>query len=81
MALIGDYCNIRYDIIGRLEHLEDELEYIAAVNNFTSDLHSVKDYLHMHASGTKMFEISKEYLIKENGMKEKIKKLKIISCN
>ena len=30
----------------------------------------------MHASGTKMFEISKEHLIKENGMKEKIKKVR-----
>ena len=71
-----DYCHIRYDIIGRLENLEDELEYIAAVNNFTSDLHSVKDNLHMHVSGTKPLEIPKKHLIKKNGMIDKIKKVK-----
>ena len=71
-----DYCHIRYDIIGRLEHLEDDLEYIAAVNNFTSDLHSLKDSLHMHPSGTETFEMPNEYLIKKNGMKEKTEKTK-----
>ena len=71
-----DYCHIRYDIIGRLEHLEDDLEYIAAVNNFTSDLHSLKDNLHMHPSGTETFEMPNEHLIKKNGMKEKTEKTK-----
>ena len=43
-----NYCDIRYDIIGRVETLEDDLEYIAEVNNFKSDLHRIKDELHVH---------------------------------
>ena len=71
-----DYCHIEYDITGRLEQLEDDLEYIAAVNNFTSDMHYSKDYFHMHPSGTKPSERPEKNLIKENGMKEKAEKTK-----
>ena len=43
-----NYCDIRYDIIGRVESLKDDLEYIAEINNFKSDLYRIKDDLHVH---------------------------------
>ena len=69
-----DYCDIRYDIIGRVENLERDLEYIASVNNFTSDLHSLKDDLHMHPSGTKRFERPRKKVVKTNTVKGKMEK-------
>ena len=71
-----DYCDIRYDIIGRVENLEKDLEYIAMVNNFTSDLYSLKDDLHMHPSGTKRFERPSENETKMNVMSGKMEKTK-----
>ena len=71
-----DYCDIRYDIIGRVENLEKDLEYIALVNNFTSDLYSLKDDLHMHPSGTKRFERPAENVGKTRSNREKIEKTK-----
>ena len=43
-----DYCDIRYDIIGTVETLEDDLECIAEVNNFKSDLYRIKNDLSEH---------------------------------
>ena len=52
-----NYCNIRYDIIGRVETLEDDLEYIADVNNFKSHLYRIKDGLHVHPTFKKKIGI------------------------
>ena len=71
-----NYCDIRYDMIGRVENLESDLEYIAMVKNFSSDLHSLKDDLHVHPSGIKRFEKPTEGFTKNNGIKEKIGKTK-----
>ena len=71
-----DYCDIRYDIIGRVENLEKDLEYIAMVNNFTSDLLSLKNDLHMHPSGAKRFERPTASVLKPNVMKGKMEKTK-----
>ena len=50
-----NYCDIDYDIIGRVETLEDDLKYIAHLNNFTSSLPTEKEKLHVHPSGGKRF--------------------------
>ena len=71
-----NYCDIRYDMIGRVENLESDLEYIAMVKNFSSDLYSLKDDLHVHPSGIKRFEKPTENFTKNNGIKEKIGKTK-----
>ena len=71
-----EYCDIRYDIIGRVENLDYDLEYIAMINDFTSDLYPIKDDLHVHRSGTKRFEKPTETFIRNNGIKEKIEKTK-----
>ena len=71
-----DYCNIRYDVIGRLEYLENYLEYISIVNNFNSDLNFIKDDLHMHQSGTKKLEKPIEMSIRKNGTIGKTEKTK-----
>ena len=47
-----DFCEINYDIVGRVENLEEDLKYIAHVNNFTSLLPSK---FHVHPSGVKRF--------------------------
>jgi len=71
-----DYCDIRYDIIGRVENLEKDLEYIAMVNNFTSDLLTLKNDLHMHPSGAKRFERPTASALKTNVMRGKMEKTK-----
>ena len=68
--LFCDYCRINYDIIGRVESLEDDLKYIAHMNNFTNLLPENKNIFHVHPSGGDRFspaqELSKYDLI--NGM-------------
>ena len=71
-----NYCDIRYDMIGRVENLENDLGYIAVVKNFSSDLDSLRDDLHVHPSGIKRFEKPTESFMKKNGEKEKINKTK-----
>ena len=71
-----DYCDIRYDIIGRVENLENDFEYIASINNFSSDLKSLKGDLHIHPSGTKRFEKSSEKVSRKSYAKGKIEKTK-----
>ena len=71
-----NYCNIRYDMIGRVENLENDLEYIAMVKNFSRDLHNLKDNLHLHPSGVKRPETPTESFMKKNNMTEKIDKTK-----
>ena len=71
-----DYCDIRYDIIGRVENLENDLKYIAWKNNFTSDLVSLKDDLHVHPSGTMRFGKPSEKISKNWNKNEKIEKTK-----
>ena len=54
-----DYCEINYDIIGRVETLDEDLRYIAHKNNFTSALEKAdKNILHFHRSGSKNFSLS-----------------------
>ena len=60
-----DYCEINYDVIGRVETLEEDLKYIADINNFSSDLPTDKHKLHVHPSGTKRFSPS-PYVEKSN---------------
>ena len=71
-----DYCDIRYDIIGRVENLENDLKYIAFKNNFTSSLISLKDDLHMHPSGMKRFEKPPENISNKRNENEKTEKTK-----
>ena len=71
-----NYCDVRYDIIGRIENLENDLKYIALKNNFTSDLTSLKDDLHVHPSGTKRFEKPPENVLKKTDEQEKLGKTK-----
>ena len=42
-------------MIGRLENFEEDILYIAQVNNFTSSLPNDTQMLHLHRSGTKRF--------------------------
>lgn len=46
-----DYCDISYDIVGRVETLEDDLGYVAFQNNFTNFVLTDKKKLHFHRSG------------------------------
>ena len=55
-----NYCDIRYDIIGRVETLEDDLEYIAEVNHFKSDLDRIKDDLHVHPTFKKKVDVTEK---------------------
>ena len=71
-----NYCDIRYDMIGRVENLESDLEYIAMVKNFSRDLHTLKDNLHLHPSGVKRPETPTKSFMKKNNMTEKIDKTK-----
>ena len=50
-----NYCDIDYDIIGRVETLEDDMKYIAQLNDFTSSLPTEKEKWHVHPSGGKRF--------------------------
>jgi hypothetical protein len=46
-----DFCEINYDIVGRVETLEEHLKYIAHINNFTSSLPNDESKFHVHPSG------------------------------
>ena len=59
-----DFCEINYDIVGRVETLEEDLKYIAHVNNFTSSLPNNERKFHVHPSGVKRFTATKN--IQEN---------------
>jgi hypothetical protein len=50
-----DFCEINYDIVGRVENLEEDLKYIAHINNFTSALPNDERNFHVHPSGIKRF--------------------------
>ena len=65
-----EYCDIRYDIIGRVESLKDDLEYIAEINNFKSDLYRIKDDLHVHPTFKRKISVKekiKRYFMQLNG--------------
>ena len=72
-----DYCEIKYDIVGRVESLEVDLKYIAHMNNFTSLLPDDENKYHVHPSGGDRFspapDVTKSDLMKEQ---KKIKKVK-----
>ena len=70
------YCDIKYNMIGRLENLGKDLRYIASNNNFTSDLTSSKIDLHVHSSGAKRFEKPPKDILEMKREKEKIEKTK-----
>ena len=50
-----DYCGIKYDIIGRIESFENDLQYIANKNNITSLLPKEKSKYHIHPSGGQQY--------------------------
>ena len=57
-----DYCDIHYDIIGRMETFQEDLQYIAFMNNFTSKLPSNEEKLHVHPSGGKRYSKKQKHL-------------------
>ena len=57
-----DFCEINYDIVGRVETLEEHLKYIAHINNFTSFLPNDESKYHVHPSGIKRFTSPKDIL-------------------
>ena len=71
-----DFCGINYDMIGRVESLEDDLKYIAHVNNFTNLLPENKNKFYVHPSGGDRFspapDLSKNDLIKKRRKTNKI---------
>ena len=71
-----EYCDIKYDMIGRVEHLENDLKYIAFRNNFTSALNSMSSKLHIHSSGGKRFEKPRKNISKLKNAKQKMEKTK-----
>ena len=50
-----NYCEINYDVVGRVENLEEDIKYIAHINNFTSSLPKNEWHFHVHPSGIKQF--------------------------
>ena len=71
-----DFCEINYDIVGRVETLEEHLKYIAHINNFTSFLPNDESKYHVHPSGMKRFA-SPEALQNNNIANLRIKEEKI----
>ena len=71
-----EYCDIKYNMIGRVEHLENDLKYIAFRNNFTSALSSMNSKLHIHSSRGKRFEKPRMEVSKKKNEKEKMEKTK-----
>ena len=73
-----DYCEIKYDIVGRVESLEVDLKYIAHMNNFTSLLPEDENKYHVHPSGGDRFspapDVTKSDLMKERKKIEKVKR-------
>ena len=71
-----DFCEINYDIIGRVESLEDDLNYIAHMNNFTTLLPEDRNKFHVHPSGGARFspapDLSKSDLMKKRKKTEKV---------
>ena len=71
-----DFCEINYFIIGRVESLEDDLNYIAHMNNFTTLLPKDKNKFHVHPSGGERFspvpDISKSDLMKNRNKTETV---------
>ena len=59
-----DFCEINYDIVGRVETMDEDLKYIAHVNNFTSSLPNNDGKFHVHPSGVKRFTSPKN--VQEN---------------
>ena len=49
------YCEIKYDIIGRLEKFENHVRYIVYKNNLTHLLPDNQFKYHMHPSGRQKF--------------------------
>ena len=45
-----NYCEIKYDMIGRVETFEKDLQYISTVSNFTSSIFPNKVKLQVHPS-------------------------------
>ena len=68
-----NYCGINYEMIGRMETLDDDLIYIAQENNFTHRLLNGTSKYHLHPTGGTRFSSRKEILSKHN-YDEKMKK-------
>ena len=75
-----DYCDIRYDIIGRVETLEDDLEYIAEVNDFKSDLYRIKDDLHVHPTFKRKIGITEETEKIKRYLMQVLKYITFVTC-
>lgn len=55
-----DYCDIKYDMIGRLETMEADLKYLAYMNNITFLLTNESSSYHVHPSGGHRYAPSKK---------------------
>ena len=78
-----DYCDIRYDIIGRVETLEDDLEYIAEVfvilmNYFKLD--RIKDGLHVHETFKRKIGITEETEKIKRYLMQVLKYITFVTC-
>ena len=69
-----NYCDVKYDFIGRVESLENDIRFIAHSINMTSNL--TKFNLHLHPSGMKESETSVNNLTNLKGATAKIDKTK-----
>ena len=67
-----NYCNIKYDTIGKIEHFEAGIEYIAQVTNLTNILPNKKSKYQLHPSGGKRYSLPIN--ISEKHKKEKVNK-------
>ena len=61
-------------MVGRVETMDEDLKYIAHVNNFTSSLSNNKRKFHVHPSGVKRFTSPKN--VQENELIDSNKKTK-----
>ena len=66
-----DYCNIKYDIVRKIEHFEDGIKYIAQVANFTNILPNEKSKYQLHPSGGKRYSLPIKISEKQKNKKVK----------
>ena len=74
------YCDIRYDIVGRVETIEDDLNYVAYQNNFTNFNTNIdKKKFHFHKSGSKRFEENQKNKIREYSQNKTMKYFSLLN--
>ena len=72
-----NYCDVKYNFIGRVESLENDIEFIA--HNINMTLNLTRFNLHLHPTGVKESENPTNNLTKLKEKTEKIDKTKFIS--